>query len=381
MHWPFPEIPDILQSKSHNKWGYISIWTVVFFVSLLLGITVILFLDLEWFYLIVPVVFVVIALLVMSIILLSRYFAKDAWEREKENIQKSWIDWASQSIALIDSYIVLPDEVSVEGIISQMGTRYEGDCFIFPRDEGSFGRLIISKSKIEQEFAIRLAEFFSYNQQVTVHIAVGDIDIYKDLERIFLETAYQIDFFRLAVARLTEQKNLLNDWFEQGFDGIHVVCSLLLNEDHELPLFTESLTWLVFSPSDWIKKRNISIKQYFQRPLDILGIENVEKSVALKNFCRYMVNNQSVNALWLPGLSSNERLSWAEELQMSGIVWEPSSFKMVVYQPELYMGEVATKDYWVALALAADNHDPLQIFGWQHEEVFRLSLIKLPELE
>lgn len=376
MYWPFPEIPDIFQSKPHSGWGRMMIWTIPWMVFVLLVITVILFWDLDWLYLTIPIVITIIVIFVMSF---NRYFARDAWEKEKANIQKSWIDWANQSITLIDSDIVLPDDLSAEGIISQMGTRYEGDCFIFPRDKE--GELTVFTSKIGKEFAARLVEFFSYNQFVTIHIAVRDVDIYDNLERVFLETAHQVDFFKLAVVHLTDQQNLLNDWFEREFEGIHVVFSLLLNEDNELPLFTENLTWLVFAPDDWIKKQNISIKQYFQRPLDILGVEGVEKSVALQHFCQYAVNNHCINALWLPGLSFDERLSWADELQTSGIIWKPSTFKTVVYQPELYMGNIATTDYWGMLALAADNYEPIQIFGWQNRDVFQLALIKLPRSE
>lgn len=378
MHWPIPEIPDLFSDQPRSKWKHLPVWCAGWLLLLLLVLAAVFLLDLSLLYVLIPCVAGLLVALGVFIVAFNRQMAEEAWEKEKADIHRSWTNWANRRVALIDARMMLPDELAVNAIVEQSGMRYVGRYFMFARNNGISDNWLMPAVDAEWEYTGRLLGLFDYGLPVTVHIAAEPLDLYEYWGTVFTEAASRTGFSKLSLNRLEERQDILNDWFEQEFDGIHVVFSILLNNDRENPEFTESMTWLVFASDQWVAEQGVAVKQYVHRPLDMP--ENAkDTATALQHFCRYGVKFQPVNALWLPGKSEDERMELMGKLETAGMQWQPLAFKSLLCQPELYMSEIPKTDYWMSLGLAAENMDPVQIFGWPHQDVYRLVLLKQPE--
>lgn len=379
MHWPIPEIPEFFHDQPRIRYRHIWMCAAVWVVLLVVVGTVVFLLGLSFLYLLIPFTLGLVAALGVFIVAFNRQAARDAWEKEKANIHQQWGAWANKRIALIDSSVVLPDELSVEGIISQTGTRYKGNCFVFQRcyDLQNGGDRL--DYVIEEKILQKVSELFSLAYPITIYLVTDQVDIYEQWENRLTETAHQLGFSKLEIKNLETQQNLLDGWFEQEPEGIHVVLSLILNEDYTFPRFTENLTWLVFSSISLAEKLGWPIKQYLHRPIDVTTHLGNQRNIELKHFRQYGLGACALNAMWLPGQSDTESFTFMRELQNYDIEWEPDEFKSILCQSGAYIGNVHANDYWSELGFAAENTATIQLFGWQAEEVFRLAIMKQPQ--
>ena len=235
-----------------------------------------------WYSLLFPGIWLA-AFIYRFIVSIHKGTAEEAWELEKKKIHNKWIEWAAKKVALTDVYVGLPEGISLRNVVCQEKDAYRFDCVSFNRKDDISDTVAFADDEVEKNISEKLFALRDYSEKITVHLHASDEYVYEYWQNKLAEMAEDVGMGKSgwSVLPLQKPEELIDEWFDKNeSEGIHAVLSVWLNRDVDEAEFTETVTWLVFSPPHLARRTKLPVRAWLQRPV---SFDEGKRSQALKH--------------------------------------------------------------------------------------------------
>ena len=372
MYWTIPEIPDTLAQPAKRTWGRPAVWIIALAICCCISLIWIFWLKGGvWYSLLFPGILLA-AFIYRFIVSIHKGTAEEAWELEKKKIHNKWIEWAAKKVALTDVYVGLPEGISLRDVVCQEKDAYRFDCVSFNRKDDISDTVAFADDEVEKNISEKLFALRDYSEKITVHLHASDEYVYEYWQNKLAEMAEDVGMGKSgwSVLPLQKPEELIDEWFDKnGSEGIHAVLSVWLNRDVDEAEFTETVTWLVFSPPHLARRTKLPVRAWLQRPV---SFDEGKRSQALKHYTNYGLNGDAVDAIWFLA-SREDTQKYMGDIQNAGGRLHSERDKFLLHTPSLYMGAMASGNSLFLLGLAAENTaQKHQLFGWETDSGFYL---------
>ena len=290
----------------------------------------------------------------------------------KAQQKKHGIEWAAKKVALTDVYVGLPESISLRNVVCQEKDAYRFDCVSFNRKDDISDTVAFADDEVEKNISEKLFALRDYSEKITVHLHASDEYVYEYWQNKLAEMAEDVGMGKSgwSVLPLQKPEELIDEWFDKNeSEGIHAVLSVWLNRDVDEAEFTETVTWLVFSPPHLARRTKLPVRAWLQRPV---SFDEGKRSQALKHYTNYGLNGDAVDAIWFLA-SREDTQKYMDDIQNAGGRLHSERDKFLLHTPGLYMGAMASGNSLFLLGLAAENTaQKHQLFGWETDSGFYL---------
>ncbi|OSI11922.1 hypothetical protein [Neisseria canis] len=386
MTWPIPEIPDVVKPASKSNVG---LWFVGLIVLYLIAAPFIWKLwsnenrSLLWLLIGFPLLLWLLSLFVVFIWKMNQDSQFKAWEQEKDNIRQRWILWAQKKLALVDSSFHLPTTFDTARILIPNSIDNKGHIYTFSTDLDSDDHISTIYTKCLKEIINFLHKV--QNNKINIYVEAEDEDTYqKHIE--YLEASLNSmniqSSLKPQLCQTGIQLDLIDHWFENTIEGLNIIFSVAHNHDDQFSEFTEHISWVALTSTEWAKQNKLPIQAFIQRPIDIDISDKQLLGVASKQFKGYGLVGKEIEVFWSVGISQNEAIQLNTAIFKSGINLSYEKKQAAILNIDACIGTPSVNMACLALALATYNLNQQHqlLFAWPNKNgLVNLSLLYTSE--